>query len=160
MVTKRGFSLVELIVVVGLLSLLMIAISSTSLMSVITSSRIRTATKVKQAGNYAVDQMSLLLRNTKSVVSCDTNLSTITFINQDGGTTTLALESTQIASNSGTYLTPSSQTVSNFSLTCLPSDTIPSLVKISFDLKDSLVTARKTTSPLLHFETSVNLRNE
>lgn len=164
MVIKKGFSLIELIIVVGLLSLLMLAISSTMLMSVMSSTRIRTATKVKQAGNYALDQMQTIIRNAKSVTSCNTTTGTIVVVGVDGGTTSLnpivVGTETRIASNSGIYLTPDNLLVSNFKLTCLPSDTEPKLLKISFDLKDDLVTRRASESPTLHFETSVSLRNE
>lgn len=168
MVTKRAFSLIELIIVMGLLSLLMLAISSTMLMSIVSSSRIRTATKIKQAGNYAIGQMQGMIRSSKSIVSCTSQVenSSITIINPDGGETTLMTELngdgfTHIASNSGYFLTPSSTDVgTTFSLTCEPSDTEPTLIKISFDLKDIVTSGRPSQNPLLHFETSVNMRNE
>ncbi len=62
MALKKGFSLIELIVVIGLLSLLMLAISSTMLMSIISSNRIRTTTKIKQAGGYAINQIQSMIR--------------------------------------------------------------------------------------------------
>lgn len=169
--TKKGFSLIELLVVIGLLSLLMLAISSTMLMSIISSNRIRTSTKVKQAGNYALGQIQAMIRNAKSISVCRDDISSTTFTNPDGGSTTILSESDgtnyRIASNSGVYLTPANLTVSSFSLNCLPFSTNPltgetgtTLIKVSFDLKDQLTTSRTTENPLLHFETSVNLRNE
>lgn len=160
---KPGFSLIELIVVIGLLSLLMLAISSTMLMTIVSSNRIRTSAKVKQAGNYAIGQMQSLLRSAKTVISC-TSPESIVFINYDGGQTELLAQAdannlTRIASNSGTYLTPDNLSTTNFSLTCEPSDADPSLVKISFDLEDTVAT-RELENPLLHFETSVSLRNQ
>jgi prepilin-type N-terminal cleavage/methylation domain-containing protein len=164
MVLKPGFSLIELIVVVGLLSLLMLAISSTMLMSIVSSNRIRTTTTTKQAGNYAIDQIQGLLRNAKKITACSS--SAVAFTNQDGGSTTISLQSARIASGSGVYLTPASLTASSFTLTCLPDTTPPvdpnkstNLVKVSFSLNktgslDSIQT------PTLYFETSVNLRNE
>ncbi len=164
MVKKIGFSLIELIVVIGLLSLLTLAISSIMLTSVMTSNRIRTTTKVKQSGNYAIGQLQGMIRNAKIVTGCDGANNSITIVNPDGGTTILLAEIdddgvNRIASNSGTYLTPSSISTSSWSLTCEPSDTEPTLVKLSFDLQDTQV-SRNTQNPLLHFETSANLRNE
>lgn len=170
-IIKRGFSLVELLVVIGLLSLLMLAISSTMLMSIISSNRIRTTTKVKQSGNYAIGQIQGMIRNAKSISVCRNDISSTTFTNPDGGSTTIFSQSDgtnmRIASNSGVYLTPANLVVSSFALTCLPTPTNPltsetgtTLVKVSFDLKDQLTTARTTENPLLHFETSINLRNE
>lgn len=164
MVIKKGFSLVELIVVIGLLSLLMIAISSTMLMSIVSSNRIRTTSKIKQAGNYAIGEIQGMLRSAKTITDCDTTTASITFVNPDGGTTTLGPilvgETTRIASNSGIYITPSTANISNFYLICEPNDSEPTLIVVSFDLKDTLSTSRTIENPLLHFETSINLRNE
>ncbi len=163
MALKRGFSLIELTVVVGLLGVLTLAISTILLTSIVTSNRIRTTTKVKQAGNYALGQIQSLLRNAKSVTLCDSANSAITIVGQDGGVTLLTSESDgqneRIASGSGYYLTPENITAPTFSLTCEPSDQDPSLVKVAFDLQDT-VSSSPTQNPLLHFETSVNLRNE
>lgn len=160
----NGFSLIELIVVIGLLSLLMLAISSSMLMSIISSNRIRTTTQVKQAGNYTLDQIQGMIRNAESIESCSSINSTVTIMNHDGGTTTFSAiidgTVTRVASNSGTFLTPKNLTVSSFSLTCIPDDTSPTLIKVSFGLKDQLVSRRATENPLLYFETSVSLRNE
>lgn len=160
---KKGFSLIELIVVIGLLSLLMLAISSTMLMSIVSSNRIRTVSTVKNAGNYALGQLQTMIRSAKTVTTCDSTTSTITVVNSDGGSTSFASIDvgtyTRIASNSA-YLTPENIDVTLFDLTCEPTDTDPTLVKISFDLKDKLVTRRTIENPLLHFETSINLRNE
>jgi prepilin-type N-terminal cleavage/methylation domain-containing protein len=165
MVKNSGFSLIELIVVIGLLSLLTLAISSIMLTSVITSTRIRTTTKVKQAGNYALGQIQSMIRNAKTVTECDSSGYAIEIVGSDGGSTRLLSEIdsvsgiTRIASNSGTYLTPATTTVNGFVLTCSPSDTEPTLVKVSFDLQDN-GSETSTRNPSLHFETSVNLRNE
>ncbi len=162
MVTKRGFSLIELTVVIGLISLLTLAITSALLMSVVSSNRIRTATKIKQAGNFALDQMQGLIRNARNLDTCDSAGGSITVNNPDGGTTTLTQESdgnyTRVASNSGIYLTPSNLEVTNFTLACTPSDSTPSLITITFDLHDPQNLSSRE-SPTLHFETAVNLRN-
>ena len=161
---KKGFSLIELVIVIGLLALLSLAISSVMLMSIVSSKRLQTMTRVKQAGNYALDQMETLLRNEKTVVSCDSTNNIIQIINFDGGTTSLMTESSdgthqRIASNSGFYLTPSNDDVQAFRLTCDPSDDAPTLVNIVYDLQD-ISSTNQVDSPLIHFETSVNLRNE
>lgn len=159
MIVKRGFSLIELIVVIGLLALLMLAISSTMLMSIVSSNRIKTTTQVKQAGNYAIGQIQTMLRNAKSIKICNSSSNTITIVNPGGGETQILLSSSRIASNSGTYLTPENTATSLFSLNCDPSDSEPALVKISFDLANTL-TPVSIQNPSLHFETSINLRNE
>ena len=167
MVKHAGFSLIELTVVIGLLSLLVLAISSTMLMSILSSNRIRTITKLKQAGNYAISQMQDMIRNSKSVVDCVSSPTDnyLTIIGQDGGETTYDNESddngyTHVASNSGYYLTPDNTDLgSSFSLSCDPPDATPTLIKISFDLQNAGGTGTPAQNPTLHFETSVNLRN-
>lgn len=155
---KAGFSLVELIVVIGLLSLLMLAISSTMLMSMLSSNRIRTATKVKQSGNYAITQIQTLIRGAKTITACDSSSESISLINPDGGETTIFLESSSIASNSAYPLTPLNITTTNWDITCNPNDLEASLVEISFDLQDNK-SSSTTQSPILHFATSISLRN-
>jgi prepilin-type N-terminal cleavage/methylation domain-containing protein len=164
-VKKSGFSLIELTVVIGLLSLLILAISSTMLMSIVSSNRIRTITKVKQSGNYALGQIQGMLRSAKSVTSCvpntvDPSNPSVTFINPDGGETQFLLEVDRISSNSGIYLTPENIEASSLNLTCEPTTTEPTLIKVSFDLMNKLTTGQSINNPILHFETSINLRNE
>lgn len=160
MVKKSGFSLIELTVVIGLLSLLILAISSSMLMTIISSNRIRNVAKVKQAGNFALGQMQEMIRSAKTVVSCTSVDSNITILNFDGGTTNFINENNRIASNSGVYITPDNMTTSSYSVTCSPNDTDPTLVNISFDLMDSAITKKDHENPTLHFETAVSLRNQ
>ena len=161
---KRGFSIIELIIVVGLIAILMLAISSSMLMSIISSTRIRTATKTKQAGNYALDQIQTLIRNSKDIVGCNSDV--ITVINQDGTDSIISLVGSRLSAGQDVFLTPVGTTTTTTSLfTCLPSDTTEAaenktnLIKVSFNLQDS-ISSRPTDNPLLHFETSINLRNQ
>ncbi len=154
---RKGFSLIELTVVIGLIGLLTLAISSALLMSVVSSNRVRTLTKVKQAGNYAIDQLQGIIRNAKSVVECNPD-SDLLITNPDGGLTSINLSGDSLSSNSASLI-PATLAVSAFSLTCEPNSLAPSLISISFDLKDSLSTSTQE-SPTLHFETAINLRNQ
>lgn len=162
MALKRGFSLIELTVVIGLLSLLTLTISAIMLTSISASNRIRTATKVKQAGSFTIGQIQGMLRGAKEITACDSENNTVTILGLDGGTTLLALESDstidRIASNSGVYLTPETVNVSGFTIHCEPQDDTPTLVKVAFDLESTL-SLKNTENPQLHFETSANLRN-
>ncbi len=164
MVTKKGFSLIELIIVIGLIAMLMLAISSSLLMSIISSNRIRKATATKQAGNYALDQMQSLIRNSKDITVC--NSSSVTVTNSDGSDSIIELKEGRLVINTTNYLTPSNVVVNTSALfTCYPVDTTPlsnaksNLIKIVFTLQDSEM-SRSTENPVLHFETSVNLRNQ
>ncbi len=162
MALRKGFSLIELVIVIGLISILALAISSIMLTSIVTSNRVRTLTKTKQAGNYALIQLKAMIRSSKSIISCDEEIATLEIVGLDGGVTTLATESDgeniRIASNSGYYLTPGSTTVSSYTLGCEPNESEPTLIRVSFDLTDTSST-RESENSLLHFETSINLRN-
>lgn len=164
MVKKSGFSLIELIIVIGLIAMLMLALSSAMLMSIVSSNRIRTTTRTKQIGNFALDQIQGIIRNSKDISIC--NSSVVTVSNQDGTTSTISVEGSRITSNSNIYLTPSGTTTTNFQFSCLPGDTPPisgqeksNVIKVSFYLKDA-TTTRDTENPSLYFETSINLRNQ
>lgn len=161
---KQGYSLVELTIVVGLVAILAVAISSIVLMSVAQSTRIRTQIRTRQAGDYAMTQIQTMVRNARTITSCDSAGDTVTILNPDGRTTTFAAElggdTTHIASNSATYLTPEDVTVGNsLSIECEPDDTDPKLISISFDLDKTDDTGRDLETPPIHFETAIEVRN-
>lgn len=165
MAVKRGFSIIELTVVIGLISLLALAMSAIMLSTIVSSNRIRRNTKIKQAGDYAVNQLQSLIRNSRGIVSCDSLSSTSTTDNPDGGTTTILMEQDsngvdRIASNSGVYLTPADLKITNYSLNCLPDDSNPKLVNISFDLSSLVTSTKAIENSTLHFTVTAELRND
>lgn len=160
----KGYSLIELTIVVGLVAILSIGISSVVLMNTITANRSRNTILIKEAGDYSLNQLKHLVRNARAIIACNSTNNTLSLQNLDGDTTLISLESPgevgRIASNSGTYLTPAAITVQNFDLTCLPNSTNPQLIKFSFDssLANSSVPEREKTT--INFETSVEIRND
>lgn len=165
MTYKKGYSLVELTIVVGLVSLLALAISSVVLISVTQSTRVRNQILARQAGDYALTQIQTMVRSARAVITCNSIDDSITILNPDGGLTTFAAEitatSVQIASNSGSYLTPEELTTnSSFDIECLPSDTDVRLVNLSFTLDKTQDTGRELETPPVQFETSIELRND
>lgn len=156
---KHGTSIIELVVVIGLISLLALAMSAIMLTTIVSSNRVRRLTQIKQAGDHTINQLQTLLRNARYIDICDSDLDTLTTVNPDGYTTNILLENSRIASNSGTYMTSDALTVSNFAITCEPV-TDPVLIKISFDLTQQTSSGNAKENNLLHFETTTNLRNE
>lgn len=156
---KKGTSIIELVVVIGLISLLALAMSAIMLTTIVSSNRVRRLTQIKQAGDYALTQIQTLIRNARSIENCDEDTDTLTTINPDGGITELSLENGRIASNSGVYLTQDALTASAFSLTCQPL-TEPVLFQVSFDLTQASSTGNSRENATLHFETTTTLRNE
>lgn len=160
---QAGYTLIELTIVVGLVAILTIGISSVVLMNTITAARTRNQTHIRSSGDYSLNQLKTLIRNAKSLDTCDESEDSLTLTGVDGGSTTVALElesgNGRIASGSGNYLTPSDTNVTSFTVTCLPNESEPRLVKLSFD---STLSGRPAgrDNPVVSFETSITLRNE
>jgi len=154
---KKGYSLIELTITVGLLSILALTISAIVLSTVVGSYRLRNLVHVREVGNYVTGQLERLIHNARSVTSCSSN--TLTLLNQDNNPTTIQLSGTSIASSSAS-LTPSDVTVSNFSLICLPSSSDPQIVNLNFTLStNSDPNARPHDNPSLNFSSSIEFRN-
>lgn len=162
MAIKLGYTLIELVIVVGLVSILAIGISSAVLINATTAIRTKNITHLRSVSDYSLSQLKQLIRSSRSITSCNSSANTLTIINQDGNTTTIALELDdgvgRIASNSGVYLTPADTTITNFSLSCLPTDIEPTLINLSFDA-DLSTTSTTKESPTLHFNTSITPRS-
>jgi len=160
MAIKKGYTLIELIIVVGLVSILSIGISSAVLINATTATRTKNITNLRAAGGYSLNTIKQLIRSSRSITACDSD--TISLQNQDGATTTISLELdnsvNRIASNSGIYLTPDDISIVNFTITCLPNNAEPTLIKLSFDTELATPTTTKE-SPTLHFSTSVTPRS-
>lgn len=160
LIMKKGYSLIELTIVVALISILSITISAIVLTTIVNSNRIRNQVKLRQAGDFALGQIGTLIRNSRHVLACDSVGSVITLENTDGGTTSFMLEGTQIASNSGVYLTPSDLETTNFSITCLPSDSEIRLVNIGFTLElPGGDEGKAAENPTASFATSAEVKN-
>lgn len=161
---KKGTSIIELVVVIGLISLLALAMSAIMLTTIVSSNRVRRLTQIKQSGDIALNQIQTLIRNSRQIALCDPDADLLTTVNPDGGLTDIMAEddgtSTRIASNSGTYMTPNTLEVSSFNITCEPSVANPLLFKISFDMAHTTNSGNERENPTLHFETNVGIRNE
>lgn len=161
---KKGTSIIELVVVIGLISLLALAMSAIMLTTIISSNRVRRLTQIKQAGDIALNHIQTLIRNSRDIDTCDSENDILTTVNPDGATTDIMIEddgtSTRIASNSGIYMTPNNLTVENFSITCEPESDNPVLFKISFDITHTISNGNDQENPSIHFETTTGIRNE
>lgn len=158
----KGYSLVELVIVVGLVSVLSITISAIVLTTIVNGTRLRNEVRIRQTGDYAVGQIETIIRNSLKVTACNSATNTVTISGPDHLATTISLSATQIASSSAAtqYLTPTDTVTTLFDINCLPTDTDPSLINISFTLGKvggaSLKTIENVTE---NFSTSVQVRN-
>lgn len=154
---KKGYSLVELVIVVGLISILSISISAVVLMTIVNSNRIKNEVRIRQVGDFALGQITTLVRNSRTVTQCDPISDTLVMTGLDGGSTTIGLSGTAIASNSAT-ITPTDITISSYSLGCVPTGTSPTLIQLSFTAAKAGTNPARENQPQT-FTTSIELRN-
>lgn len=182
----RGFTLLELLIVAVILTLLSVVVVQVFLATMRTNSKSEVVQDVKASGDHAIEMMSRMIQNAQSVqapvspASCDgTPIDTVTFLNQDGGQTTLScIESggiARIASVSASqtvYLTGTNVTLVDstgatgvcanhaLSFSCLATGGLPISVSIAFTLKQSDNGASVFTAASSPFQTTVVLRNK
>lgn len=162
-IKNKGYTLVELVIVVGLTAILTVAITAIMMSSLLSSNRVRTQVSVRQAGDYAMAQMERMIRGAQSFPSdaCAT-ANQIKIKNFDGNNTTfnLALDGDvyRIASQSGSteFITPNNMNIepSTFSITCTPE-----LVTISFTIKNKSTSTRPFDTAKVDYVSSIRPRN-
>lgn len=180
---EKGFTIIEMLVVISLTVLLMLTATSLFLSTLVGNSKSVAGQLVKNEGDYAVGQMELLLRNAIQLVPnsngqiCETDMNSIAFKSLDGGTTEFFQEldpsdnAIKIASNAGrvadsgssaSYLTSDAITIiSPLVFNCRQSDSQDSTyVTIQFQLQkgDPGVDESRDIVRQL-FQGSVNLRS-
>lgn len=174
---EDGFTLVEMIVVVALLSivgLIAVEIFFTSLRG---STKTEILKEIKQNGGYAITTMEIMIRNAQGVVSSCSGVSgSITIENSDGNDTTFQCDwhddVAKIASVSGATTrrltsknvslappgTPPGCTASTLQFTCSSSPGKPETVAIQFTLNQRSSATRPEERASATFETTVSLR--
>lgn len=154
-----GFSLVELLVVVTLTVMIISAASSVLVSALLNGGKVNTTKTIKQNGDYALGQMTTLLRNAYKLLpndagdTCEAGMSQIRFQSFDEGITTFGrtvISSTdaRIASGSGNvYLTSDAVYLTNtLTFDCSKSaDGSITNVGISFTLTKGNSTADRIT---------------
>jgi len=161
---NSGFTLVEMMVVVGILGIVTIT-GSTMFFSILRgSTKARVTQLAKQNGDYAISVMGRMIRNARGLLSptADSVTSSITIKNPDGGITVFSCNSSTIASN-GASLIGSGFKISDcsgvFDVKVGSEGIKPSVVKINFDLKQAGAESRVEEQALINFQTTVTLRN-
>jgi len=163
---KNGFTLLEMMMVIGILGIITV-IGSGAFFSILRSStKAKTLQMVKQNGDYAISVMERMIRNARVLVSPTSNstVSSITIKNPDGETTTFSCQEDQltIASN-GASLLSSEVKVSNcsniFDVTVGQAGIKPAVVEINFTLTQAGTTSRPEEQAEVNFQTTVSLRN-
>ena len=164
---RSGFTLIEIIVVVGILGI--VTVMGTNLFFSILrgSTKTKILQLVKQNGDYAISVMGRMIRNARSV---NGGGSSITIVNPDGMPTTFSCGDidipldgkSEIASN-GARLISNEVKVENcsgiFSVTPGEVGVSPAAVTINFTLSQAGVTTRLEERASVSFQTTISLRN-
>lgn len=151
---KKGYTLVEILLVVTIFSLI------AGILSVILSTAMRSSTKaeatkeIRQNGEYALTVVEGLVLNARSLNCEGGKLKVIDVL---GGETVISCENGRMASNSA-YLTSSGVSVSDCSFECEPDGQEAQAVKISFSVNTKGGLSSFDTSSV-QFSTRVTLAN-
>lgn len=168
MVKKKGFTLIEILVVIGVLAIVVI-VGSTSFFNLLKSStKTRTANLVKQNGDYALAIMERMIRNGKIIENtevppqeCKSGMGKIKILNPDGGETEFSCEGDTISSNSASLISSQVKVANgNCSFNCQRTGLFePDVVTISFTLSQAQTDVRPEEAVSIVFKTTVVLRN-
>jgi len=162
----QGFTLIEILVSFAVLVLIIIASSNIFFALLRGSTKTKTMQIIKQNGDYCLSIMARMIRNARNISPVDVATDSITITNPDGENTTFSCQSAgeryAIASNSSS-LVSSDVTVGDcariFTVTSGVPGIRPAVVDIEFDLKQAATTTRPEEQALVHFKTTVSLRN-
>lgn len=155
---KKGFTIIELIVVIGLLSIVM-GVGVTSLFSTLRgSTRTSLTNELNSTGSYAISVMERMIKTAQSIDDnagelCDgRNLTSLTITNYNSGKTTFACppssdDAVKIASVSSafgkrtvTYLTTDTYKITKCSFSCSRPSGGSKVVTINFTVSNSVPT--------------------
>ncbi len=111
-----GFSLIEMLIVITLTALIIVSATSVLMTALLSGGQVNTTKTIKQNGDYAMSQMTTLLRNAIKLTTndfgqvCTTGMTQLRFVSLDEGVTTfgrsvLSATDARIASGSAIYLT-------------------------------------------------------
>lgn len=158
----QGFTLVEMLVVVGLMILVGGMAVGLFFQTLKGASKVEILKEVKQNGDYALGVMERMIRNAQSVLlntdgqTCTSNMSKLKIENPDGNTTEFSLSGSQIALNSG-KLTGSNVAAFGLTFNCNSAVT-PPVVEISFTISQTGSPTRPEEKAQVSFKTTVSLR--
>ena len=162
--SRQGFTLVEILVVIGILGILAVIGSQMFFSLLKSSAKTRVLAEVKQNGNYALSVMGRITRNAKSIETCALGMEKIRITNPNQEWIEFDLSGTRIASVSALrtdYLTSNKVTIDTgepFQFDCVQSGNSPPVVTISFTLIQSAAGVRPEEEASIDFKTTVSLR--
>ncbi len=167
---SNGFTLIEILVVVGLLAIIATIGSNMFFTTLRSSNKSKSLTMVKQNGDYALAVMERLIRDSEKVITnsdgslCTTGMNKVKTKRLDGSEVEFSCDGEGtvdglIASNSA-RLTGSNVKLDSCSFDCSSEgEFYPQVVTINFTLSQAMVTTRLEEQASVNFETTVTTRN-
>lgn len=161
MTKQKGMSIIEILIVVGIFSVLGILTTRAIILTVGGGKKSENLIKVRENVNYSLAVIERQLRNADSITDCtNSNTQKISYLDQNGvassfscaniGSSTIGY----VASGSA-KLTSDTVDVTNCSFTCV--NGVQRSVKVSLEAKES--TAIGTANSIVSASTEVFLRN-
>lgn len=171
--TQRGFTMLELIIVLTILGILMPAGFAMFMANLRAQTKVLVLQEVKRNGDAALDTMESLIKvngqrleQADGTAICDAGSTSysgdIYFVDTAGERFMFHQDTARIASESATtaYLTSDVVDVSNFVLSCSRESQFTSpLVSIAFDIQQARTTTRAEETAALSYQTKIRLRN-
>ena len=165
-----GFTLIEILVAVGLLAIIAVIGSNMFFTTLRNSTKSKTLTTVKQNGDYALATIERLIRDSEKVITnsdgslCAVGMNKIKTRRVDGSEVEFSCEEEGtanglIASNSA-RLTSNEVKLDSCSFDCSSRGGFyPQVVTINFTLSQAAVTTRPEEQASVSFKTTVTTRN-
>lgn len=168
---RRGFTLIETLVVIGVLFTVGIFIIQLFFSMLKSGAKSTVTTTVEQNGNYALNVMSRMIQNSREVTACNSDSLTIknpddlstTFFCDDTSTCDSASTSPKIASVSaatGNYCLTSDSVIADcLALFNCSQLTTSRIIGISFGVSQNIPNSKLEETAQIDFQTNVTIRN-
>jgi len=149
---KKGFTLVEILVVITVFAVLGVITTQTLLISLQGSRKSGSLTSVRENLNYALSVMERQLRNAESVVCTKSTYTNITYNDENGKETSFSCLGDYIASGSA-RLTSSETVITACEFTCNNPVGLPSWVGINLTAKEAKASGTVSVSTQIQLRT-------
>jgi len=157
---RRGFTLIETVISIGIFALLAILVTQAFLQLTTINDRVKTDTRVKQEGDAVLNAMLRDIRNAQEVQACATNSISVTDRSVPAQTIIFSLNATtkklmvKLGAATEQAMTSADTSVTAFTVTCETVAGAVKMVNLSFTLEQ---TAPAAVS--MSFSGGVGLRN-
>ncbi len=174
--SNQGYTLIELVVVIGLTSVLLITAVSIFFTTLQGGGKTASSEYVKQSGQHAINQITFLIRNAKKLSPnaagdlCVSSMNTLDLLNQDGTGTRLGITDGKFSTSTTKFLTPDDIVVEASGaplFSCSPSvygtaawDGSPPTITVSFQMRKGTSGVDKERDiVVIPFQSTITMRN-